>query len=107
MTNELPTSNANTNGSSHVAATTRRGLLIKIAIIVLLVALVVSLGSGFYFLMSDQGDKTKRGTLHSLGVRLAIGIALVTVVLYSIATGQLGNRNPWDEGPKPQSSQER
>ena len=80
--------------------------MIKIAIIVLLLALIVSLGSGFYFLMTDQGDKTKRGTLHSLGVRLAIGIAIAAVVLYSIATGQLGNRNPWDEGPKPQSSQE-
>ncbi len=81
--------------------------MIKIAIIVLVVALVISLGSGFYFLMIDQGDKNKRGTLRSLGVRLAIGIALITVILYSIATGQLGNRNPWDEGPKPQSSQER
>jgi uncharacterized membrane protein len=75
--------------------------LLKIAILVLMVALLVSLGSGFYFLMTDQGDKTKRQTFHSLGVRLGIGIALAAVVIYSIATGQLGNRNPWDTGPGP------
>ena len=80
--------------------------MFKIAILVLVLALLVSLGSGFYFLMADQGDKTKRRTLHSLGVRLGIGIALAAVLLYGIATGQLGNRNPWDAGPAPHSSQE-
>ena len=73
--------------------------MLKIAILVLMLALLVSLGSGFYFLMTDQGDKTRRQTLHSLGLRLGIGIALVVVIVYSIATGQLGNRNPWDAGP--------
>ena len=80
--------------------------MLKITILVLVLALLVSLGSGFYFLMTDQGDKTKRRTLHSLGVRLGIGIALAAVVLYGIATRQLGNRNPWDAGPRPQASEE-
>jgi uncharacterized membrane protein len=80
--------------------------LLKIAIVVLVLALLVSLGSGFYFLMTDQGDKTKRRTLNSLGVRLGIGITLAAVILYSVATGQLGNRNPWDAGPTAQQSQE-
>lgn len=80
--------------------------MLKIAIVVLVLSLLVSLGSGFYFLMTDQGDKTKRRTLHSLGVRLGIGITLATLILYSVATGKLGNRNPWDGGPIPQSSQE-
>ncbi len=80
--------------------------MIKIAIMVLLLALLISLGSGFYFLMKDQGDKTKRQTLRSMGIRLVIGIALAIVVVYSIATGQLGNRTPWDAGPRPQTSQE-
>ncbi|MEH6569960.1 MAG: DUF2909 domain-containing protein [Halioglobus sp.] len=80
--------------------------MIKIAIMVLVLALLVSLGSGFYFLMTDQGNKTKRRTFHSLGVRLGIAIALAAVIVYSVASGQLGNRNPWDAGPKPQTSQE-
>jgi hypothetical protein len=80
--------------------------LLKIAITVLVLALLVSLGSGFYFLMTDQGDKTKRRTVHSLGVRLGIGIALAAVIVYGVATGQLGNRNPWDAGPTRQTSQE-
>jgi hypothetical protein len=71
-----------------------------------MVALVASLGSGFYFLMVDQGDKTKRRTFHSLGVRLSLAIGLAAVIVYGVATGQLGHRNPWDAGPRPPASQE-
>lgn len=64
-----------------------------------MLALVASLGSGFYFLMVDQGDKNKRRTFHSLGVRLSLAICLAGLIVYGIASGQLGNRNPWDAGP--------
>ena len=40
--------------------------MLKTLIIVLMLALVASMGSGFYYLMLDQGDKTKRRTFHSL-----------------------------------------
>ncbi len=50
--------------------------MLKAAIVVLMLALVASLGSGFYFLMLDQGDREKRRTFHSLGVRLGIATAL-------------------------------
>ena len=66
-----------------------------------MLALVVSLGSGFYYLMMDQGDKNKKRTFHSLGVRLSLAVALLMVITYGIATGQLGHRNPWDPGPQP------
>jgi len=75
--------------------------LLKAAIIVFMVALVASLGSGFYYLMTDQGDKTRRRTFHSLGVRLALAIGLAGLIVYGVATGQLGHRNPWDPGPNP------
>jgi len=75
--------------------------LLKVLIVTLMIALVASLGSGFYYLMTDQGDKNKRRTFHSLGVRLTLAIALLTVIIYGVATGQLGHRNPWDAGPKP------
>jgi hypothetical protein len=80
--------------------------LLKAAIVVLMLALVVSLGSGFYFLMLDQGDKEKRRTFHSLGVRLSIAVALMALIIYSVATGQLGHLTPWDAGTGPQATQE-
>ncbi len=73
--------------------------MLEIAIVLLLLALIASLGSGFYFLMVDQGDKTKHRLLHSLGVRLGITITLIAIVIYGVASGQLGHRNPWDSGP--------
>ena len=80
--------------------------MLKAAIVLLLLALVASLGSGFYFLMIDQGDKDKRRTFHSLGVRLALAASLMAIIIYGVATGQLGHRNPWDAGPGPQPPQD-
>ncbi|WP_116368457.1 DUF2909 domain-containing protein [Parahaliea mediterranea] len=77
--------------------------MLKIAIILLMVALVASLASGFYFLMVDQGDRHKRRLWHSLGVRLGLAIGLAALIVYGVATGQLGHRNPWDAGPAQQA----
>ena len=80
--------------------------MLKAAIVVLMLALVASLGSGFYFLMLDQGDREKRRTFHSLGVRLGIATALMALIIYGVATGRLGHSNPWDGAAKPLSTQE-
>ncbi|MCH2222906.1 MAG: DUF2909 family protein [Dechloromonas sp.] len=80
--------------------------MLKAAIIILVVALVASLGSGFYYLMVDQGDKTKRRLYHSLGVRLGLALALAALLVYGVSTGQLGHRTPWDGGPLPSTTQE-
>ncbi|MFN2288301.1 MAG: DUF2909 domain-containing protein [Chromatocurvus sp.] len=79
--------------------------MLKILIVVLMICLVASLGSGFYFLMKDQGDKNSRRTFHSLGVRLGLALSLALVVIYGVASGQLGHRNPWDAGPEDHTSQ--
>lgn len=78
--------------------------MLKAAIVLLMLALLASLGSGFYFLMKDQGNKKKRGTLHSLGIRLALAAFLLLLIVYGVATGELGHRNPWDAGPEPETS---
>ena len=78
--------------------------MLKVSIVLLMLALLASLGSGFYFLMIDQGDKTKRRTMHSLGVRLGLAICLAAVIVYGVATGQLGHQNPWDARPEPAAS---
>ena len=79
--------------------------MLKAAILILVLALVASLGSGFYFLMLDQGDKTKRRTFHSLGVRLGLAICLMVLLVAGIATGRLGHGTPWHAGPRPQATQ--
>jgi hypothetical protein len=71
--------------------------LIKIFIVVLFLALLLSLASGFYFLMADQGDKTKRRTFHSLGVRVSLAGALMMLIVYGVASGQLTSRAPWEQ----------
>ena len=73
--------------------------MLKILIVLLMLCLVASLGSGFYFLMKDQGDKNSRRTFHSLGVRLGLALGLAMLIVYGVASGQLGHRNPWDAGP--------
>jgi len=80
--------------------------LLKILIILLMICLVASLGSGFYFLMKDQGDRNSRRTLHSLGVRLGLALGLALLIVYGVASGQLGHRNPWDAGPEASISEE-
>ena len=75
--------------------------MLKTAIVLFIAALIASLGSGFYYLMTDQGDKTRRRTFHSLGIRLALAICLAGLIIYGVATGQLGHRTPRDGGPLP------
>jgi len=67
---------------------------IKICILALLIALLISLGSGLVFLFIDRG-RTRR-TLRSLGLRLALAVALMILVFYGLWSGQLGSRAPWD-----------
>ena len=74
--------------------------MLKTLIVSFLAALVISLASGAYFLMIDQGDRTRRRVLHSLGVRLGLAMGLMGLIIYGVATGQLGHRNPWDAGPQ-------
>ena len=73
--------------------------MLKVLIIIVMVLLVASLASGAFFLMLDQGDKSSRRTLNSLGVRLGLALGLMGLIIYGVASGQLGNRNPWDAGP--------
>ena len=79
--------------------------MLKFLIVLFMIALVASLASGAYFLMSDQGDKTKRRLFNSLGVRLGLAATLMGLIIFGVATGQLGHRNPWDAGPKPAGEQ--
>ena len=70
---------------------------LKIAIIALLIALLISLGSGLVFLLRDMGHS--RRTVNSLGVRLVLAATLMVLLAYGIFSGQLGFGAPWDRPP--------
>ena len=72
--------------------------MLKTLIILLMLALVISLGSGLYFLMVDQGNLKKKRLFTSLGIRLGLATALIITIIFGVATGRLGNKNPWDAG---------
>lgn len=66
---------------------------LKVAIVVVFVALLVSLASGLVFLLKDQGS-TKR-TMYSLGARVSLAIILLGLISYGVLTGQLQSQAPW------------
>ncbi len=77
--------------------------MLKIIIVVLFIALVISLWSGFAFFIKDQGS-TKR-TWHSLTIRLVLAGLLMGVLVYGLYTGELGSKAPWDARHAPHSSE--
>lgn len=68
--------------------------MLQVIIIVLLVAIVISLATGFVFFYKDKG-RSKR-VMYALGVRVTLAILLMIVVLYGITTGQLSLQTPWN-----------
>ncbi|NCX92516.1 MAG: DUF2909 domain-containing protein [Rhodobacteraceae bacterium] len=58
---------------------------------------MVSLGSGLYFLIVDQGKPDSKRTVYSLGFRVTLAVILVILVTIGLITGELGNSVPWDE----------
>lgn len=61
--------------------------MLKILIVVLMLAVIVSLFSGLFFLIRD-GGKTNR-VLNSLALRVALSVALLAVILLSLWQGGL------------------
>jgi hypothetical protein len=68
--------------------------MLQAIIIVLLIAIVISLATGFVFFYKDQG-RSKR-VMYALGVRVSLAILLMIVVFYGITTGQLTLQTPWN-----------
>ena len=81
-------------------------MIFKVIIVFLLIGLIISLASGLVFLFKDVG--TSRRTMHSLGVRVGLAVALVTTILVGFMTGNLGVGAPWDarKFSPPQAAQE-
>lgn len=68
---------------------------LKIIIVILFVALLVSLISGFGFLIQDQGSRHKKRLWSALNIRLVLTVSLIGVILYGVQSGQLRSQAPW------------
>ena len=71
--------------------------MIKTLIYIDVFLIMVSLGSGLYFLIVDQGKPDSKRTVYSLGFRDTLAVILVILVTIGLITGELGNTVPWDE----------
>ena len=72
-------------------------MFLKAIIIVLLLGVLASLGSGLFFLFRDSDRPESRRTLHALGIRVTLAAALLGTIFYGLHTGQLrlGTNAPW------------
>lgn len=77
-------------------------MLLKIIIVVLFFAVLISLSSGLYFLMKDVGSPRKR-ILYALGVRVTLAALLVGTITYGFVSGKLKSTAPWDRQLHPQN----
>ena len=69
-------------------------MLLKTIIVILLIAIIISLGRSLVFLFKDTGSSKR--TMHSLGIRVTLAAALVATIVYGFFTGQLEIGAPWD-----------
>lgn len=68
-------------------------MVLKTLILILFLAIIVTLFSGLYFMLRDQG-RTHR-TVNSLIIRVGIAALLILVLLYGFYTGDLAMHAPW------------
>ncbi|MFT7558350.1 MAG: hypothetical protein ACI93R_000244 [Flavobacteriales bacterium] len=78
-------------------------MILKVLIIVLFIAVVLSLTSGLVFLLKDISEDDSKRTVVALGIRIGLTAALLGVITYGIYTGQLVNRAPWDRAVSEQA----
>jgi len=71
-------------------------MILKIVIVVLFIAVLISLSSGLVFLVKDLSENESKRALYALGIRITLAVALMSSIAYGLHTGQLGSRAPWD-----------
>jgi len=58
--------------------------MLDLLVVVIMLGIIVSLGSGLYFLVSDRG-KTER-TVVSLSIRVGLAVLLLVILGYGLVT---------------------
>ncbi|TEL73293.1 twin transmembrane helix small protein [Pseudomonas aeruginosa] len=67
--------------------------MLKVAIVLLLLATLVSLFSGLFFLVKDQGHGSR--VVNSLTVRVVPAAATLALVAWGFYSGELNSHAPW------------
>lgn len=57
----------------------------KLFLLIILVAILVALGVGLYFLYKDSGERTR--TLRSLIIRVSLALLLIILLIFSVWMG--------------------
>lgn len=70
---------------------------LKIIILVLLIAMVISLFGGLGFLLRDARIPQSRRLYYALGIRIALALLLIVCLLYGFSSGLLHSQAPWDQ----------
>ena len=71
-------------------------MLLKVTIVVLFIAVVISLFGGLRFLVKDLGGDGKKRLLYALGIRITLAALLLGTIIYGAYTGQINSQAPWD-----------
>lgn len=71
--------------------------MLKAAIIILLIAVIVSLSTGLGFLLRDQGKPNSKRLLYALGIRITLAATLLGLIFFGLSTGQLTLNAPWHQ----------
>ncbi|WP_447904559.1 twin transmembrane helix small protein [Pseudomonas aeruginosa] len=67
--------------------------MLKVAIVLLLLATLVSLFSGLFFPVKDQGHGSR--VVNSLTVRVVLAAATPVLVAWGFYSGELNSHAPW------------
>lgn len=62
--------------------------MLKVFIVILLIAVLISLMSGLYFLVKDQGKSNR--VVNALLTRVILSAALLGLIIYGFLSGKLG-----------------
>ncbi|MCP3909134.1 MAG: DUF2909 domain-containing protein [Oceanicoccus sp.] len=72
---------------------------LKVVIVFLFIALVISLFTSLGFLIKDQSagnNDNSRYTWNALTVRIVLAFLLLSFIFFGVFTGKLGSNAPWD-----------
>ena len=78
-------------------------MLIKIIIVILFVAVVLSLFTSLTFLFKDVSKSHSKRALYALGARITLAASLLLAIGYGIQSGQLSNTAPWQQSAQMQT----